>query len=180
MADLPKAYAWLAAEPAPPILLEALRLYGTKEAPGAVNNQLIMEWALEVGASKLGMGYNADSVPWCGLFLAVCAARAGLPTPPIAVRALAWAGWGLAANKPMLGDVLTFQRPGGGHVGIYVGEDEEAYHVLGGNQGDAVSFSRIERTRLYSASRTPWKTPAPANVRVVMLVKDGALSTNEA
>jgi cell wall-associated NlpC family hydrolase len=36
----------------------------------------------------------------------------------------------------MLGDVLVFRRGGGGHVALYVGEDEEAFHVLGGNQAD--------------------------------------------
>ena len=36
----------------------------------------------------------------------------------------------------MLGDILTFKRNGGGHVGLYVGEDKDCYHVLGGNQGN--------------------------------------------
>jgi uncharacterized protein (TIGR02594 family) len=177
---LPAAYQWLEKEPGPPILLEALALYGTREAPSSVNNPVILDWAQEVGASRLGLKYTADEVPWCGLFMAVCCQRAHMAPPAIAVRALAWAGWGLPSDKPMLGDVLTFQRPGGGHVGLYVGEDEKAFHVLGGNQADSVSFSRIERSRLYSASRTPWKGPAPANIRLVRLARTGSLSSNEA
>jgi cell wall-associated NlpC family hydrolase len=80
----------------------------------------------------------------------------------------------------MLGDVLTFKRDGGGHVGIYVGEDDKHYHVLGGNQGNSVSISRIAKTRLYKARRTTWKIAQPANVRVVKLEAKGVITTNEA
>lgn len=175
-----RGYEWLLAEGAPAILVQAIKLVGTKETLGAANNPTIIGWAKEVGASKLGLIYSKDEIPWCGLFMAVCAARAGLDLPSIAIRALSWSGWGNATQTPMLGDVLTFTRKGGGHVGIYVGEDAKAYHVLGGNQGDAVSITRIAKERLYSASRTKWKKAQPANVRRVFLTQTGALSENEA
>jgi uncharacterized protein (TIGR02594 family) len=87
------------------------------------------------------------SVPWSGLFFAACLAEDGIPAPPIAVRAKAWASWGanLAAQRLAPGAVLVFDRAGGGHVGFYVGEDLSSYHVLGGNQGDRVSIMRLER-----------------------------------
>ena len=43
---------------------------------------------------------------------------------------------------------MTFKRPGGGHVGFYVGEDSTAYHVLSGNQFDKVGITRIDKSRL--------------------------------
>jgi cell wall-associated NlpC family hydrolase len=79
----------------------------------------------------------------------------------------------------MLGDVLVFQRTGGGHVGLYVGEDEAAFHVLGGNQGDRVCIARIARHRLYSARRPAYRA-MPATVRTYSLAPAGALSANEA
>jgi cell wall-associated NlpC family hydrolase len=79
----------------------------------------------------------------------------------------------------MLGDVLTFKREGGGHVGIYIGEDTTHFHVLGGNQGNAVSVSRIAKTRLFKARRTPWKIAQPSNVRKIILEGKGNVSTNE-
>lgn len=35
---LPDRYAWLAREPGPRMLVEALKMYGTLEKPGAANN----------------------------------------------------------------------------------------------------------------------------------------------
>jgi uncharacterized protein (TIGR02594 family) len=121
-----------------PAWLSAARAkLGTREAAGAANSPTIMGWAKKLGTKMLGMVYNADSVPWCGLFVATCLAEDGIPAAPIAVRAKAWASWGanLAAANLAPGAVLVFDRAGGGHVGFYVGEDSTSYHVLGGNQG---------------------------------------------
>jgi cell wall-associated NlpC family hydrolase len=79
----------------------------------------------------------------------------------------------------MLGDVLLFSRGSGGHVGIYVGEDEKCYHVLGGNQGDAVSIVRIQKVRCIGIRRTDWSRAQPSNVRVIRLSSNGVISNNE-
>jgi uncharacterized protein (TIGR02594 family) len=158
------------------MLVEALALYGTLEAPGAKDNPVILAWAREVG---LGKNYSHDSIPWCGLFMAVVAKRAGKPVVDSPLWALSWADFGKASPKAALGDVLTFKRSGGGHVGLYVGEDASAYHILGGNQSDSVSIARIARSRLYRARRPAYKVQ-PDNVRKVLLAAGGALSRNEA
>lgn len=173
---LPARYAWLAREPGPKMLVEALALYGTLEAPGAKDNPVIIGWAREAG---LGNSYSHDSIPWCGLFMAVVAQRAGKRVVDSPLWALSWADFGTPAPTPMLGDVLTFKRNGGGHVALYVGEDATAYHCLGGNQSDSVCITRIARTRLYRARR-PAYVSQPANVRKVTLASSGKLSTNEA
>jgi uncharacterized protein (TIGR02594 family) len=174
--DLPSHYAWLKDEPGPLMLLEALKLYGTVETPGAGNNPTIMAWAAETGVS----GYTADSVPWCGLAMAVICKRAGKKLPAGPLWALNWSKFGVEAGQPMLGDVLTFTRDGGGHVALYVAEDQAAYHVIGGNQSDAVSITRIDKKRLYRARR-PTYTNRPKNVRPIIVSAKGApLSTNEA
>jgi uncharacterized protein (TIGR02594 family) len=125
--------------------------------------------------------YSHDSIPWCGLFIALVATRAGKPRTDSPLWALSWADWGVAVpgGQPMLGDVLTFKRNGGGHVGLYVGEDASAYHVLGGNQSDKVCITRISKTRLHRACR-PIYSAKPDNVRRIMLSATGKLSTNEA
>ena len=143
---LPLQYAWLAKEGAPKMLVEALKLFGTLEAPGTKDNPVIMGWAKEVGLMKT---YSHDSVPWCGLFMAVVAKRAGKTVVDSPLWALSWADFGEHPTVPMLGDVMTFKRQGGGHVALYVGEDAHAYHVLGGNQSDSVCITRIEKQRLY-------------------------------
>ena len=172
---LPAAYAWLDREPGPRMLREALKLYGTVELAGAANSPTIMGWANEAGVR----GYSGDAVPWCGLFMAVVAQRADKDPPAKPLWALNWALWGDEGGQPELGDVLVFIRPGGGHVGLYVGEDRDCYHVLGGNQSDAVTIARIRKVRL-RACRQFFARSKPANVRPVLLSPDGAPSEDEA
>lgn len=175
--SLPPNYAWLAKEPGPNMLLEALKLLGTTEVVGERDSPIIIAWAKECG---LAASYSADSVPWCGLFMAVCAKRAGWDIPAKPLWALNWGNWGVDAGQPELGDVLTFVRPGGGHVALYVGEDANHYHVLGGNQSDRVSIMRIEKLRLRAARRPEWKIAEPPNRRVVILAPVGSISRDEA
>lgn len=173
---IPKAYQWLLQEGAPRHLLKALELFGVTETVGSVHNPIIMGWAKELGLEKV---YTADEIPWCGLFAAIVIHRAGRPVVKDPLWALNWNKFGVQVSKPMLGDILTFSRNGGGHVGFYVGEDATAYHVLGGNQGNQVSVTRIAKSRL-SQARRPEYNSQPTNIRVVALAGNGALSTNEA
>jgi len=175
---LPSRYGWLAREPGPKMIVEALKLYGTLEAPGSANNPTIVAWAKEVGGEVADV-YKADSIPWCGLFMAVVAKRAGKEIPKHPLWALSWSAFGAKSPGPALGDVLVFVRNGGGHVGLYVGEDASAFHILGGNQSDRVCITRVAKARLYAASRPLYRVQ-PANVRPIHLEATGALSLNEA
>lgn len=177
MKNLPANYSWLAHEPGPKILREALALYGVKETQGAGNTPAIMAWARDLGGDVARV-FTADSIPWCGLFMAIIAQRAGKPVVASPLWARAWASFGTSSPRAALGDVLVFVRPSGGHVGLYVGEDDAAFHVLGGNQGDAVSIVRIDKKRCIAARRHYAIAP-PANVRPVMLSPRGKLSANE-
>jgi uncharacterized protein (TIGR02594 family) len=171
------SYAWLKKETAPKILVEAVKHIGTKEIVGKQHNPTILSWAKALGLEKV---YTNDEIPWCGLFVAYCAHAAGLDVVKHPLWALNWNKYGNVAKVAMLGDVLTFTRNGGGHVGIYVGEDATHYHVLGGNQNNSVSVSRIAKDRLSQARRTAWKVAQPASVRVVHLEAKGVITTNEA
>lgn len=174
---LPPAYKWLEQVPVLPLMVaEGLKTLGTVETPGAGNNPVLLGWASEVG---LKATYTADEIPWCGLWVAVIAQRASKPVVASPLWALSWATFGQDGGQPELGDILTFQRPGGGHVALYIGEDASAYHVLGGNQSDKVCFARIEKKRLYRC-RQPAYTVKPASARPYILGASGALSRNEA
>jgi uncharacterized protein (TIGR02594 family) len=177
MPNLPAQYAWLGRELAPNHLVQALKLFGTVETPGAKSNPVILAWADEVGVDDV---YVADSVPWCGLFAAVVMKRAGWEPVKNPLWALNWSKYGQKADKPMLGDVLTFTRNGGGHVGFYVGEDASCFHVLGGNQSDQVCITRIAKNRLHAARRPEWRIAQPTNVRSIRLAAAGGISQNEA
>ncbi|SEM53299.1 TIGR02594 family protein [Sphingomonas gellani] len=168
----------MAKEPA--WLIAARAKLGTREAAGPANSPTIMGWAKRLGTKVLGMVYNADSVPWCGLFVATCMDEVGIAPAPIAVRAKSWATWGqnLAADRLAPGAVLVFERPGGGHVGFYAGENATAYRVLGGNQGDCVSLTWIAKNRCVARR---WPTGRAVIGAPVQLAASGApLSRNEA
>lgn len=172
------SYGFLKNEKSPRILYEAAKLLGIKEIVGPKHDPKIMTWAKELGLEKV---YTSDEIAWCGLFIAHVCRVSGIDVVKDPLWAKNWAKWGTKQVIAMLGDVLVFTRPGGGgHVGIYVGEDDNNYHVLGGNQGNCVSVTEIAKSRCIAIRRTAWKVSQPKNVRVVKLTSAGAVSTNEA
>lgn len=177
----PKGYEWLADQaPLPRVIQEALPLIGTLETPGAADNPVILAWAGEVG-KDIAAVYGDDRIPWCGLFAAVVCKRAGKPVIAGPLWARNWAKFGSPSDRASLGDVLVFSRPGGGgHVGFYLAEDASAYHVIGGNQADAVSVARIAKSRCIAVRRPPFKIGQPASVRPFHVRASGGLSRNEA
>jgi len=158
---------------------EAKKWIGLREFPGAKHNPTIIGWARRLGAKVLGINVTDDETPWCGLFTAHCMDASGITPPKIAVRASAWGTWGRELNGPRLGCVLVFTRQGGGHVGFYVGEDNSAYHVLGGNQSNSVNIMRINKDRLTSMR---WPTGVALHPAKVIRREPGnlTLSKNEA
>lgn len=152
---------------------------GIRETPGVANNPVLMKRFSSI-TKALGIVYNADSVPWCGAIMAWWMTQSGITPPLIAVRAKSWATWGanIAADRIAPGAVLVFEREGGGHVALYVGEDSTHYHCLGGNQGDAITITRIAKSRCVARR---WPKGEPVNGKPVKLLASGApVSTSEA
>ena len=159
----------------PKTISEGLELLGTKELVGKASNPVILEWAKECG-----IAYIDDDVPWCGLFASVVTKRAGWEPVASPLWARNWANFGNKVSKPGLGDILVFERGTGGHVGFYIAEDDTAYHVLGGNQGNMVSITRIAKDRLLSANRPIWKIKQPDSVKPYYADEHGDVSIDEA
>jgi uncharacterized protein (TIGR02594 family) len=158
-------------------------LSGTREIPGAKSNPLILGWVQEILqvfpelAPNLDW-YRNDDTPWCGLATAYVMAKTGHKPPFAPLYALSWRDWGIKMVKPALGAVLVFKRAGGGHVGLYEGEDDAAYHVRGGNQSDSINVTRVAKNRCVGIR---WPSGAPfAATGQVHQQATGALSTNEA
>lgn len=178
--NLPKQYAWLAAEPGPRILVEMVKLYGTVETPGPENNPLILSWAKSLGLDHV---YKDDSEqPWCGLCVAYAAQQAGWDVPLNPLWARNWLKWGTVVplGEEMLGDVLIFARGSAGHVAEYAGETKTAFTIIGGNQSDGVNIKSKAKSQLLGARRCPWRVNQPGGVRKIMLAANGQISRNEA
>ena len=170
-------YKWLLKEKSPKVIAEAMALYGVTEIVGPKHNPTIMDWAKQLNLAKT---YNADEIPWCGLFVAIVVKRANFTPVDAPLWARNWSKFGTAQKEAKLGDILVFSRGTGGHVGFYVGEDKEAYHVLGGNQSNTVNVTRILKGRLLSIRRCPWKIAEPKEVRKITLSAKGIISKDEA
>ena len=157
----------------PAWLVAARKHIGLREIPGPKHNSTITGWL-----QKLGAWWRDDETPWCGVAVAAWMQEAGLPIPQHYYRARAWAEYGVRLRTHVLapGAILVFSRGGSGHVGLYVGEDSTAYHVLGGNQGNAVSITRIDKARLL-ASR--WPKGQPVIGKPVWLKTNGEISNDE-
>ena len=157
---------------------------GVREIVGPKHSPVIMSWIAEVGAKVLGLKVNDDETPWCGTFMAWLMLRCGLSAPAISVRAASWGragNWGRELLGPRLGCVMVFTRQGGGHVGLYVGEDGTHFHILGGNQSNSVSITRIAKDRLADGGMRWPKGPLLPPRRVVRLTPDGVpVTSNEA
>lgn len=178
MKALPQKFAWLDNFTSPLIWVEARKHYGVLEVPGKDSNPDILKWAKEAGVSGW---YTNDDIPWCGLFVGICVLRAGYRTVGSKLlAALEWANWGspVAKGEESFNDILVFKRPGGGHVGFYCGENEQAFLVYGGNQSNAVSLAWIAKERLVACRRLAFKNK-PETVKKIKLTDSGALSTNE-
>lgn len=149
---------------------------GIGEVPGPLSNPEILEMAAEIGLKST---YKNDDIAWCGLYVGYVVKKSGRQPVKEPLWARNWLDWGEESKDPMLGDILIFERGNGGHVGFYIAEDEEAYHVLGGNQSDSVSIVRIKKDRLLGARRPKYNLQ-PASVKKYFLSPTGQLSQNEA
>lgn len=159
-----------------PWITEAKSALGRHEAR---DRSWLMDWLKRDGRS-LG---DPSKNPWCGDFVETCI-RVALPDEPL-LGALGtnpyWArNWLLFGQevKPTLGAVLVFSRGSGGHVGFAMGQDDTHFHVLGGNQSDAVTIARIAKSRLLGAR---WPVTVPPRQQRLRTMKPGEFlaSTNE-
>ena len=160
-----------------PWITEAKSALGRHEAR---DRSWLMDWLTRDGRS-LG---DPSKTPWCGDFVETCI-RVALPDEPL-LGALGsnpyWArNWMLFGQMvpPILGAVLVFERGSGGHVGFAVGQDDTHFYVLGGNQSDAVTLTRIAKSRLIGA-RWPATWPPRSQRLPTITPGDVLTSTNEA
>lgn len=159
-----------------PWMIEANKVMGLHETR---DHEALSKW-LKSDKKTLG---DPSKLPWCGDFVDT-AIKLSLPDEPRPgplgenpYWALNWLHFGKACT-PAYGAVVAFERPGGGHVGFLVGQDKTRFFVLGGNQGDTVSVTPIDRGR---ARGYRWPTTYKGKPGPLPEMKSGAASSkNEA
>lgn len=160
----------------PAILTEARRHLGVQEIRGSKHSPTIMGWA-----DDLDQWYPGDETPWCGLFVAICAAR-GAPDEPQDFNRLGarqWLKWGKPTDGYPLGSVVVFWRTAPshwhGHVAIVTGQNDTHVRVIGGNQSNEVNERWFAKSRVLGV-RVPEGIDYPESP----VARTGQLSTNEA
>lgn len=183
--SIPTEFKWLLdaeLQPLPKVLQVALRQIGIHEVVGKGSNDAIMKWRDALKTSGVNVaGFSDDDIPWCGLFVAYCCYAAGKEVVKDPLWAKNWAKYGTKSPLPSLGDILVYERPGGGgHVEFYIAETKDYYIGIGGNKTNQVKISPIEKSRCIAVRRPAMTTP-PASMKPIHLAKVGAAPTkNEA
>jgi uncharacterized protein (TIGR02594 family) len=163
-----------------PWLETAYSLMGTQEITGAGSNEAILGWAEDLELTA----YNDDDIPWCGLFVAHCIGSQMpdevLPNNPLGARQ--WQRFGKEIS-PRLGSIMVFWRGSRdgwkGHVGFYWAQDNDTYYILGGNQANSVSVTRVAKNRLLN-SRWPNGGLLVDGLTRIASANGRLISTNEA
>jgi uncharacterized protein (TIGR02594 family) len=122
----------------------AWRELGTHEVVGPAVNPRIVDYH-----QATTLKATDDEVPWCSAFACWVMREAHVPTPRSAAARL-WLPWGQTADE-RYGAIAVLKRgnnPTQGHVGLLIDADGASVWLLGGNQGDAVSVARFDRSRL--------------------------------
>ncbi len=147
------------------------------------DNELLKEFLTSDGKNRT-VGDPAV-LPWCGDFVETCIAvtlpSAVLPANPYLARN--WLKFGRTVD-PCFGSILVFWRPPrtsiNGHVGFYYSEDDENFHVLGGNQGNEISIKSIAKERLLGARLPLVGGPYPRRIIRTAADADWVKTNNEA
>ncbi len=120
--------------------------FGQREVEGNADNPHIMAFYRELGHAEVAH----DEVAWCAAFVGASLERAGVASTQ-SLLARSYLSWGDAIDAGRLGAIAVFSRgsdDSSGHVAFYLDGDGSRVFVLGGNQGDAVSVTAIDRERL--------------------------------
>jgi uncharacterized protein (TIGR02594 family) len=142
----------------------ARRFLGIGEIAGPTHHPFV-----QFCHSVAGLGIEQpDETAWCGSFVSTVAWIAGIELPGKPARARSWlkAGHAVLVGEARPGwDIViitrgTGEQPGPdvldapGHVGFYAGRTAAgAITLLGGNQGDVVSFATFPASRVLGIRR---------------------------
>jgi uncharacterized protein (TIGR02594 family) len=129
----------------------AVKEIGVKEIAGSKHNPRIIEYH-----SVTTLKSTSDEVAWCSAFVNWCLKKANVRGTNLA-NARSFLTWGKSVADPKKGDICVFWRgrvdSWQGHVGFYAGETKTHIKVLGGNQGNEVSYKNYPKSQLLEFRR---------------------------
>jgi uncharacterized protein (TIGR02594 family) len=148
-----------------PLWLQLARAdLGVCEAPGAKTNPTIKRYFADSGHPEV----EDDATAWCAAATGSWLKRAGLPIPPrsASLMAMSYESYGTPLVTFQPGCICVFyrtakrQKDWRRHVAIGLRETKTHIHVIGGNQGNAVSEQKYAKRDLVTM-----RWPVAATVR---------------
>ena len=123
----------------PPWLKSAIAEVGVTEIKGPQHSPRILEYHQTTKGK-----FKSDEIAWCSAFINWCFWINNIPRTRMAL-ARSWQGYGTEVDleSAKRGDLCVFGRNNSdwqGHVGLYITHDKKRVLILGGNQGDSVSY----------------------------------------
>ncbi len=143
----------------PQWLAKARELVGLKEIVGSRHEAKILQFFAEAGHP----GIKDDETAWCAAFVGAMLRRGGYSSSG-ALNARSYLNYGAPLTIPRVGCIAVFRRGTSGwegHVAFFLREVGDSIEVLGGNQSNSVSITRMSKASLLGY-RWPSVTSAPA------------------
>lgn len=116
---------------------------GEHETGGNKDNARIVEYH-----QATTLKATDDETPWCSAFVCWCLQKAGYSSTKSA-WARSYLSYGTKLEKPQYGCIVIYQRgTSSGHVHFFSHEKDGLVFGIGGNQGDSVSLSGYDKSRV--------------------------------
>lgn len=130
------------------MFVKAMEFYGLKEIPGEEDNPKIIQFFKDIGYDWV----KDDETGWCSCFVNWIAMKCGCERS-FKLDARSWLQIGKEILNPELGHIVIFWRENKsswkGHVGFYVGNDEnDDIYCLGANQDNMVNIKLYSKDKL--------------------------------
>jgi uncharacterized protein (TIGR02594 family) len=134
---------------APSYLKKAIKDIGIREKlPNGQSNPAVEKFIVDV----IGKRMNAISTPWCAFWVGSKLQDAGFISTKSGM-ARSYLKYGTEVEEPQQGDIVVLWRGRyddgiTGHVGFFIQDQGNSVIILGGNQGDTVSFQSFNKNRI--------------------------------
>lgn len=140
------------------MLAMMMQFYLMREIPGEDDNAIILHMFHDLGFDDI----QDDETAWCAALWNYCAKQCGIRYKHGSLSARDALSVGIATAHPRVGDTVVFWRgdPASwqGHVGLFLGFEDDKIHVLGGNQSNQVNITLYGADKLLGFRRLQYET----------------------
>jgi len=129
-----------------------LRPTGAAGAAGTSTSGGSNAQAISVASRYLGGNPTGQRSRWCADFMNLVEKKMGRDGTG-SRTAKSYLGYGKPVSTPKPGDIVVLYRPGGGHVGYFMGYKDGKIELISGNHGRKVGVGTYPKSRVLGFRR---------------------------